>query len=253
MCDEGVCKCRGSPALRDPANRPPAAWPARGRWEAGPAPSLSVWTAAGARRPILRPIRAQRQRLRLTATEALVDSAAPLVATAAGCRVFGRGLADGDHWKGLGPYWGPSAAAVRRCRRSVQGAVGRALSSAQERVRKRCGWARRGIQACSRSSSPQTGWQGQGAAAHPQPTREKNVRVLLLLSSTLLLERATLPREVVIRAAATRQQCSECLYHVPPHAPPPTPTCTSTLPILVPRAGGVVRGGGAYGALARDP
>lgn len=40
------------------------------------------------------------------------------------------------------------------------------------------------MQACSRQPSPQAGWRGQGTAAHLLPTREKNVRVLLLVFST---------------------------------------------------------------------
>ena len=64
---------------------------------------------------------------------ALVSPTAPLITTAAGCRFCGRGLADGNHRNDPRPL-GPSAAAIGRCSRSVEGSVSSALSSARERV-----------------------------------------------------------------------------------------------------------------------
>ena len=119
------------------ASRPPAVWPARAGWEAGPAPSLRLLAALKMKR---RPQSSLRRR-RPSPAAALVDPTALRVASAAKSRVFVLGLDGGDDWRGLRGL-GRVGRAVSDCERSVEGAVDSAVR-AQRRARG--GLARRSV------------------------------------------------------------------------------------------------------------
>ena len=83
----------------------------------------------------------------------LVNRTALLSTSAANCRVFGCGIGAGDHGNGL-RHLGPSAAAIDRCHRPVEGAVGSAVRRVRERVRR-----------CEASGQGAAGWRARGGRA----------------------------------------------------------------------------------------
>ena len=122
---------RGSLVPCSSASPALATYPARGGWEAGPAPSLRLPAASVARRRLT----SSRRRLRPTRAAALVDRTALCAATATGWRVCGRGLGTRDHRRDL-HHLGAVGRELSRRHRSVEGAVDRAVGRVRERVRR---------------------------------------------------------------------------------------------------------------------
>ena len=113
----------------DPGSRSPARFPARGGWGAGPSPSLRLSAATVTRRRS----HSSRRPAAAEPRAALVDRTALRAATAAGCRVFGRGLGAGDHWQRLRGL-GQEDRVVGDRHRSAEGSVGSAIRGVRERV-----------------------------------------------------------------------------------------------------------------------